>query len=223
MNKLIYNGKLFGDKWLTKASFSHKYYYVGMYFLTKYTYSILFLLFTLFFLFTFYISSYTHGKAEISVLYKKEKKKKEQLIKEKRQLEQYKFYVDSLYLDHEFRRYIVYKHSDIVPPKNIKHYEKIREKYSIPISIFYRWIWTESKFNHKAISNKGAQGLTQIMPSTNTFIEDNIGPASNLEKGAWYLSSLRGTWKEKLCQYNSGKKIAQCAETRNYVKQIINE
>ena len=221
MNKLIYNGYLYGNKWLTKAAYSHKYFNVFMYFFTKYIRIISFIILAIIFLISIINISFNKGKKQLFSLFLKEKYKKEKLKIANDTLVLYKKYVDSLYKDKEFKRFVIYKHSNITAPSNIEDYEKIRKKYKIPISIFYRWIHTESKFKNSAVSQKGARGVTQIMPSTREYIERNIGPSTNLEAGAWYLVSLKGTWEEKLCQYNSGKKTAECKETKNYVKTIL--
>ena len=36
----------------------------------------------------------------------------------------------------------------------------------LPVEFFARVIWQESRFNARAVSNKGAQGIAQFMPAT---------------------------------------------------------
>jgi soluble lytic murein transglycosylase-like protein len=53
-------------------------------------------------------------------------------------------------------------------------------------------IHAESAFDPRAISNKGAQGLMQLMPGTaqQLGVDDPFNPWQNIEAGVRYLSSL---------------------------------
>jgi GTP:adenosylcobinamide-phosphate guanylyltransferase len=77
----------------------------------------------------------------------------------------------------------------------------------------------ESAFNHQAISNRGAQGLMQIMPTTKDFVENLEGippnerndlsnPRYNIRLGISYLKYLRqkfnGSISLALMAYNWG-------------------
>ena len=55
----------------------------------------------------------------------------------------------------------------------------------LPVEFFARVIWQESRFNARAVSNKGAQGIAQFMPATidDPAILDEIGTALK-RKGA---------------------------------------
>jgi len=72
------------------------------------------------------------------------------------------------------------------------------EKYDVPISLILGVIRQESAFNIKAISNAGALGLMQLLPSTAEDIKIATGQASyepfrishNIRAGTYYLSKM---------------------------------
>jgi len=87
-----------------------------------------------------------------------------------------------------------------------------------------------------AVSNKGAQGLMQLMPATQQTlgVTDAFDPASNLAGGARYLAELlrryKGDLRRTLAAYNAGPQrvepdgdIPDIAETRDYVSAIMAE
>ncbi len=105
-------------------------------------------------------------------------------------------------------------------------------RYSIPANLFFRLIQQESGWNPKAVSPKGAIGLTQLMPATARSLRVNPhDPIQNLDGGARYLSRQFkefGSWRLALAAYNAGpgavKKyggIPPFKETRNYVRIIM--
>lgn len=73
-------------------------------------------------------------------------------------------------------------------------------KFEVDINYVYAVIKAESNFNEKAVSDKGAEGLMQIMPSTAKYIAIKLGesaenidlfnPELNLRYGIWYISYL---------------------------------
>lgn len=80
-------------------------------------------------------------------------------------------------------------------------------------------IHTESHFNPQVISQRGAVGLMQIMPSTGVWIAGHMGdsgyrteslldPATNIAMGTWYLAALsrefHGRVAPMLAAYNAG-------------------
>lgn len=81
-------------------------------------------------------------------------------------------------------------------------------------------IKTESSFNPRATSPRGARGLMQVMPETGTWVAQKIGlsyyhpdllydPEINILIGTWYLADLYQTFHEKtilvLAAYNGGR------------------
>lgn len=79
---------------------------------------------------------------------------------------------------------------------------------------------TESNFNPRAVSPKGARGLMQIMPETGKWVAGKRGlegydpdllfnPEYNIKIGAWYISELyreyNGDTVLMLAAYNAGR------------------
>src|SRR5262249_5746097 len=56
----------------------------------------------------------------------------------------------------------------------------------IPVEFFARVIWQESRFNARAVSNKGAQGIAQFMPATSDYrgLVDPFDPIEALDHSA---------------------------------------
>jgi soluble lytic murein transglycosylase-like protein len=93
-------------------------------------------------------------------------------------------------------------------------------------------IKTESNYNSYAISNKGAEGLMQLMPPTARMlgVTNSFDPRENIEAGVKYLKYLQGVFKDDrlaLAAYNAGpanvekyKQIPPFKETQNYVEQV---
>lgn len=90
-------------------------------------------------------------------------------------------------------------------------------KYEIPDELVYGVIRAESKFDARAVSDKGAIGLMQIMDSTGKWAAEKIGlgdldlfdPDTNIEIGCFYLSYLldkyNGNEKCAIAAYNAGQ------------------
>lgn len=95
-------------------------------------------------------------------------------------------------------------------------------------------IQVESGYNHKALSNKGAMGLMQLMPDTASLfnVRNAFDPEENLRAGTRYLRQLldrfAGRIELALAGYNAGpgavekhKGVPPYPETRDYVKQVM--
>lgn len=92
----------------------------------------------------------------------------------------------------------------------------------------------ESNFNPLAVSNKGAQGLMQLMPDTarHMSVYDPFDPDDNIRGGARYLRLLDETFQGNLelilAAYNAGPNrvkehnmnIPPFEETRNFIKRV---
>ena len=94
-------------------------------------------------------------------------------------------------------------------------------------------VWQESRWHPKAVSPKGAIGLTQLMPGTARDLRvDPTDPLANLIGGARYLRQLLdqfdGDVEKALAAYNAGPARVRSAggvpaipETMSYVASIV--
>jgi Transglycosylase SLT domain/Domain of unknown function (DUF4124) len=96
-------------------------------------------------------------------------------------------------------------------------------------------IRAESGYNDRALSNKGAMGLMQLIPATaeRMGVKNVYDPVENIFGGARYLSMLlkmfNGDVELALAGYNAGEnavirhgyKIPPFAETQAYVPKVI--
>nr|WP_066639619.1 lytic transglycosylase domain-containing protein [Desulfolucanica intricata] len=102
-------------------------------------------------------------------------------------------------------------------PELIFYYAQINQVDPYLIAAIIK---TESSFNDKAVSVKGAQGLMQIMPDTAKWIAEQMGendfdpqelqnPETNIALGSWYLANLQKEFKGEtilvLAAYNGGR------------------
>jgi hypothetical protein len=107
-------------------------------------------------------------------------------------------------------------------------------KYGVDNALVKAIIKTESNFNEKAISKKGARGLMQLMPKTALAlgVNDCFRPEDNIDGGVRYLSYLIGVYngdlRLTLAAYNAGEAavakylgIPPYAETRSHVRQVL--
>jgi hypothetical protein len=104
----------------------------------------------------------------------------------------------------------------------------------LPVEFFARVIWQESRFNARAVSHKGAQGIAQFMPATADYrgLVDPFDPIDALKNSARYLRDLKtrfGNLGLAAAAYNAGPGRVSAwltshrplpGETRNYVAII---
>ena len=96
-------------------------------------------------------------------------------------------------------------------------------------------ISTESGWNPRAISQKGAVGLMQLIPATaqRFGVGNPFDPAQNVEGGTTYLKSLldryNGDLTKSLAAYNAGERAVDLSggvpayrETQKYVQKVTN-
>ncbi len=110
------------------------------------------------------------------------------------------------------------------------------EKYNVDPALVKAVIKTESNFNHRAVSPKGARGLMQLMPSTAYALQvpDSFQPENNVEGGVKYLRYLMELFRNDLslalAAYNAGENavikhrgIPPYRETQNYVQRVLSQ
>jgi soluble lytic murein transglycosylase-like protein len=115
--------------------------------------------------------------------------------------------------------------------------DEIREiaaRHGVGADLVEAVIRAESAFNPRAVSNKGAQGLMQLMPRTASSlgVRNAFDPRENIEGGVRHLRYLLdkypGNVSLALAAYNAGEKavdqyggIPPYAETQQYVQKIL--
>jgi hypothetical protein len=122
-------------------------------------------------------------------------------------------------------------------PPRIRSYDDLiaeaARSHGVPPALVKAVVATESWFNPRAVSPKGAQGLMQLMPATadSLGVSDPFQVAENLEGGVRYLRHLLdryGDWTRALAAYNAGPEavdryggIPPYRETRQYVERVL--
>lgn len=105
------------------------------------------------------------------------------------------------------------------PDQYVEFIEKYSKEYGVSEEMIYAVIKTESGFDSSAVSNKGAVGLMQMMPSTFEWLTADIlrenldrgmlyDPETNIKYGTYYLSRLYnrfGDWDTAIAAYNGGE------------------
>ena len=108
----------------------------------------------------------------------------------------------------------------------------VASSHAIPPALFEALVRAESGFNPKAVSPKGAIGLTQLMPGTAKALGvDPTDPVENLNGGAQYLRQQFerfGSWPLALAAYNAGPtrvgklgRIPNIPETKTFVTRVM--
>jgi soluble lytic murein transglycosylase-like protein len=109
------------------------------------------------------------------------------------------------------------------------------QRYALPEALLLAVMAVESNFDHRALSEKGAMGLMQLMPATakDMYVSDAWDPLQNIEGGARYLRILanqyEGDMVKTIAAYNAGPEAVRRAgggvpnipETQEYVRKVI--
>jgi soluble lytic murein transglycosylase-like protein len=111
--------------------------------------------------------------------------------------------------------------------------EQTARRHDVDVNLVKAMIRTESNNNPRAVSNKGALGLMQLMPFTarDLGVTNVFDPVQNVDGGVRYLKSLLtqfgGDLPLSLAAYNAGPGavtrhggIPPYRETQDYVKKI---
>lgn len=107
-------------------------------------------------------------------------------------------------------------------------------EYGVDIALVRALIHAESGFNPLALSNKGAQGLMQLMPATASEygVTDAFDAAQNIRAGVRHLAGLLQRYGNDIeltaAAYNAGEgavakykgAVPPYAETRVYVQRV---
>jgi soluble lytic murein transglycosylase-like protein len=109
------------------------------------------------------------------------------------------------------------------------------DRHSVDPALVRAVIETESHWNPVAVSNRGAAGLMQLIPTTAQRFgaNDVFNPKQNVDAGVHYLKTLleryNGNLNLALAAYNAGEGAVDRAhgvpafrETRNYVQKVQN-
>lgn len=107
-------------------------------------------------------------------------------------------------------------------------------KYDLDPNLVAAVIWAESSGDPNAVSNKGAQGLMQLMPATarELGVGNVLDPDQNVDGGSHYLRKMLdahdGDLSLALAAYNAGPEavrkyggVPPYRETQNYVGKVI--
>jgi hypothetical protein len=116
-----------------------------------------------------------------------------------------------------------------------EHIRGAADRYNLPEALIHAVMEVESNCNHRALSDKGAMGLMQLMPGTakEMYVQDAWLPEQNIEGGARYLRLLANQYSGDLtltlAAYNAGPDAVRRAgaavpnipETREYVRKVV--
>lgn len=106
-------------------------------------------------------------------------------------------------------------------------------RHGLPPALVKAVVRAESNFQPHALSNKGAQGLMQLMPETaeDLGVDDPFRAEDNVYGGTRYLRAMHdrfGDWQLALAAYNAGPGavdrfggVPPYAETQEYVERVL--
>ena len=108
------------------------------------------------------------------------------------------------------------------------------QRHGVEAELVRAVIKVESDFNAQARSNKGAQGLMQLMPETARLhnVADAYNPLENIDGGVRHLRLLmdqyRGDLELVLAAYNAGvnavekyRGVPPFGETKEYIRRVL--
>lgn len=123
---------------------------------------------------------------------------------------------------------------EIYQLKYVDYIKKYSDEYELDPYLVAAVIYTESSFDEKAESSKGAIGLMQIMPDTGKWIAKKLkideyslyDAETSIRMGCWYLNYLserfNGNTDNILAGYNAGpNKVASWLKDSRYSENGI--
>jgi soluble lytic murein transglycosylase-like protein len=129
---------------------------------------------------------------------------------------------------------VAYACDPVAQPELSKMIDNVAHEQSVDPALVREVARQESGFHACAVSPKGAQGLMQLMPSTQAQLEvrDPFNPQESLSAGAKLLKQLldryQGDLALALSAYNAGMtrvdrtlSIPEIPETKDYVTDIL--
>lgn len=114
------------------------------------------------------------------------------------------------------------------------HIREVAIRYGVSEELIAAIIEAESRFDSRAVSRRGAQGLMQLMPATAATlgVSDPFDPRENIDAGVRHLRAMMAHFPDNLplalAAYNAGEKavihhrgIPPYRETQAYVHRIL--
>jgi soluble lytic murein transglycosylase-like protein len=112
--------------------------------------------------------------------------------------------------------------------------QQAAEHHQVDLALIKAIIMAESSFNPRAVSERGAVGLMQLMPQTamSLGVKDCFNPEHNIHAGVKYFKQLlnrfEGDIKLALAAYNAGSRkvkeyhgVPPFKATQQYIKKVL--
>lgn len=117
--------------------------------------------------------------------------------------------------------------------RHVKAFKAAAKRTGVDDAMLRAVAHAESRFDEKAVSPKGAQGVMQLMPATaeSLGVTDPFSPAQSIDAGARYLRTLLKRYKNDralaIAAYNAGPGavaryagVPPYAETKAYLEKV---